>query len=259
MPRRGKNAQDPREELIRHLLTQPNGEEAQAIESHELKRTLKRRQPKVNNSDDEQSGDERKRTSPEGDDDSAYVIHILEPHHTLAGIALQYSVPVEKLMRANNFFTRDDLHSRTEIKIPVNRYGAIYHELNMNKDVPPPKELHTNGVVTHTTARARPATEEDLQPAHWSDSAPMTQENDTAAFLENLDDQMQSAIQAMDAAIKEQMENTEVTPLPLPVPANQSSEEWDWRLILCGAIACFVGAAIFVALMERVRAPSPNN
>lgn len=41
-----------------------------------------------------------------------YVMHVIEPHHTLQGIALQYRVTVDQLKRFNSLWTNEELHTR---------------------------------------------------------------------------------------------------------------------------------------------------
>ena len=65
----------------------------------------------------------RRRTDPvseRGSEEMVFIWHDMEPHHTIAGIALQYRVTVEQLMRVNQLQTQQELHSRKRIMVRKN-------------------------------------------------------------------------------------------------------------------------------------------
>lgn len=260
MPRRTVKKKGERDELIQHLLTTTNGEDPNSFEAHELKTTLNYRKKAGEN--DIVDGKPMRQVSKE--QDQAFIIHILEPHHTLAGISLQYGVRVEPIMRANKLFTLNDLHSRSEIKIPVNKHGSLYHDPEAFKSDDP------DGTATHTTVKARHATEEDMSPSQTDDRVtPSPPPLDSAAFLDDFDDQMQTAIRAMDRALKEQLSSNEDENGNSPMmfgfdshernPSEMSLYPTDWRWLLCITVTIFASAPLIYYLWMKVEAPEPHD
>ncbi|EGD72363.1 hypothetical protein PTSG_00383 [Salpingoeca rosetta] len=91
-------------------------------------------------------------TSAYGQDpNTTFILHEVEGHHTLTGIALQYRTTVDQLKRLNNIWGEAELHARKVIKVPASRFGHLYaavQESNLD-DLDGMEE----GVKTYTTKR----------------------------------------------------------------------------------------------------------
>jgi len=204
------------------------------------------------------------------DPNEAYLMHILEPHHTLAGIALQYRVTVEQLMRANHFFNRDELHTKKEIKVPVKKHGALYADPEAFRT-----EEAIEGSATHTTARPVAAAtfnegvaKDDraslLNRRSTTDGSTTELLNDTEKFLSTFDDQMQTAITAMDNALQQQMDSGDGR---AHVFVRRSDADdvglmkfypKDWRVLSILAIVALLSVIpILYYLLDYVKAPGP--
>lgn len=164
-----------------------------------------------------------------------YVIHTLEPHHTLAGIALQYRCTVEQLLRINGFGSHLDLHTKAQIRIPVSRYGALYADPSAFKS-------EDAGSATHTTAAPRLPTSQDRVAGGLIEGADDPDEatsNDTHAYLSSFDAQMEGAIAAMDATLAAQVRDEPLPPAAALAPQAEGLMAFypkDWR-VLFGCVA----------------------
>lgn len=211
--------------------------------------------------------------------EETFVIHVLEPHHTLAGIALQYSVSVDQLMRINKLFHQNDVHALSQLKIPANKHGALYAD---------PEAFRSNdpdGTATHTTARPRAAVASEVAvdgkfevETSERERSPSANESiheseavlqDTEAFLDTFDSQMQTAIQAMDSVLEKQMNEGGDTGVIMPIfDTSQESSGLmafypsDWRVVVCVVMTGIVITIpivlyFFKYMYVNIRSPEP--
>lgn len=192
-----------------------------------------------------------------------FVMHTLEPHHTLAGIALQYSVTVEHLMRMNKLFHANDIHALTQLKIPASRHGALYAD----PEAFATEADESGGAATHTTARPRAADSTEVAREDGTFAVTsgeggaddsMVESNavlqDTEAFLNTFDSQMQTAIQAMDTALQKQMAEGGAD-VGVVMPIVDTSQDLtglmafypkDWRVVVC---ITMIGVVVTIPLI----------
>eukprot|EP00730_Choanoeca_flexa_P020188 TRINITY_DN9873_c0_g1_i3.p1 TRINITY_DN9873_c0_g1~~TRINITY_DN9873_c0_g1_i3.p1 ORF type:complete len:284 (+),score=46.61 TRINITY_DN9873_c0_g1_i3:252-1103(+) len=98
------------------------------------------------------------RESIDAEEELTYVLHAVETHHTLRGIALQYRVTVDQLKRFNNLWTEEELHSRNTIKVPAARFGALYTSVMEGETTFTTEAANLDpNTKTHTTMRPMPA------------------------------------------------------------------------------------------------------
>eukprot|EP00055_Hartaetosiga_balthica_P003224 m.6996 g.6996 ORF g.6996 m.6996 type:complete len:325 (-) comp2689_c0_seq1:175-1149(-) len=79
----------------------------------------------------------------------AFILHQVEDHHTLNGIALQYRASVDEIKRLNNIWGEGELHARKTIKIPTLRHGYLYAAV-MESNIDAIDGID-NSILTHTT------------------------------------------------------------------------------------------------------------
>jgi len=220
---------------------------------------------------------ERAEVSPVPPVEQTFVIHVLEPHHTLAGIALQYSVSVDQLMRINKLFHQNDVHALSQLKIPANKHGALYADPEAFRSDDP------EGTATHTTARPRAAAasevavdgkfiDEESGGAGAADESLHESESvlqDTEAFLDTFDSQMQTAIKAMDTALQKQMNEGGDTGVIIPIiDTSQESSGLmafypkDWRVVVCVVMTGIIITIpiilyFFKYMYVNIRSPEP--
>lgn len=194
--------------------------------------------------------------------DLTYIYHQLEPHHTLAGVALQYRVTVEQLMRLNQLKTQQDLYSRERLMIPTHKYGTLYNN-------PEQYRSQDAGATTHTTALPHRAISlEDIRKEAFIIDVP---ENPTleeeigrrsrTEFLASFDSQMRTAIAAIDETLSKQSEtNQEGSSIAIRTARNK--DEWvfklqDWRVAVVALSVILLVSFSTVYLLKYVSAPEP--
>lgn len=211
---------------------------------------------------------------PDAVEEETFIIHVLEAHHTLAGIALQYSMPVDRLMRINKLFHQNDVHALSQLKIPANKHGALYADPEAFRSDDP------EGTATHTTARPRAAVASEVAvdgkfvaesgggPADESMHETVLQ--DTEAFLDTFDSNMQTAIAAMDTALQKQMnEGGADTGVVMPIIDTHQDTQGlmafypkDWRVVVCVVLSGIVITIpivlyFFKYMYVNIRSPDP--
>lgn len=196
----------------------------------------------------------------EKDGDTTYVIHVVEPHHTLRGIALQYRVPAEEIKRLNMMWTDDELHTRKKLKIPVDPNGIIYYAVMNNKlDELLDQTAASDSPHTHTTKNLLKPT--DVLPKEPSDSEHST----SAQFLEKLDEQLNLVMKSQERLASEfqHSNNNSVTIAPRVVRkqvnplVNLMPQDWRSVVILLLVVAVVV-PAIFYVIEPLIVAPPPH-
>eukprot|EP00048_Salpingoeca_helianthica_P018945 m.243650 g.243650 ORF g.243650 m.243650 type:complete len:269 (+) comp28187_c0_seq1:51-857(+) len=208
----------------------------------------------------------RARFLSEGQDDEdqeeTFVVHEVESHHTLRGIALQYKSTVDQIKRLNNLWTDNDLHSRKTIKIPVVRNGILYEKFHSHA-ADSDEESPAGAAKTHTTRRmVRPhQPPPTLRVAALPPPAAAAEEDlsSSSEYLNKLDRQLNSVI----AAQKKLLESSTLPTAVVVVPATHSVERdntvlgnltKDWRLVLFCAVCLIVGLpTAWVVLVELHR------
>lgn len=189
--------------------------------------------------------------------EAPFVWHILESHHTLAGIALQYRVSKEQLMRLNQLTAEIDLHTLAKIKIPAREYGVLLE----NPDEYRSKEA---GTSLFTTALPVKAEDEEIGPKPTfikDDDEKLEADPDASAtpqsFLSSFDNDMKSAIAKMDDTITKTLANTDDP--QVHIRTAHSNEPWgieikDWRVAVLAVSAVFLVSFSTYFLYHMVRA-----
>eukprot|EP00038_Savillea_parva_P000615 m.97301 g.97301 ORF g.97301 m.97301 type:complete len:296 (-) comp10208_c0_seq1:388-1275(-) len=226
------------------------------------------------------------------DEDLTYVWHELEPHHTLAGIALQYRVTVEQLKSANQLVTDQEIAARKRLMIPTHRHGVLFNN-------PEEYKSSDHGAVTHTTANPKPPDKSrdgtlvfdprlsyrkssqsdgdfeqgrregfivvnvtDVDDLEAAAGAKDPHRNASAEYLASFDSQMQSAIRAMDSTLQKQSSNeNEVVPLVRTAP--RPPQDWeiqftDWKTAVVALSVVLLVSFSTVFLYKFVSAPQPH-
>eukprot|EP00041_Stephanoeca_diplocostata_P014713 m.276867 g.276867 ORF g.276867 m.276867 type:complete len:275 (+) comp19772_c0_seq1:328-1152(+) len=206
---------------------------------------------------------QRRRTDIGADKNAeiSFVYHQLEPHHTLAGVALQYRVTVEQLMRLNQLQTQQDLYSREKLRIPTHKYGTLYNN-------PEQYRSQDAGTTTHTTALPQRATSvEDVRKEAFlidvPENAPLQEESGRRSrteFLESFDNQMRTAIAAIDETLLKQSESNRDD--IIAVRTARDKDEWvfklqDWRVAVVALSVILLVSFSTVYLLRYVSAPEP--
>lgn len=194
-----------------------------------------------------------------------YVWHKLEPHHTLAGIALQYRVTISQLKSANQIVNEQELVTRSKIMIPTNKHGTLYNypEEYVSKDV---------GSVTHTTANPSKASNDDFEDGQKNtfvvdvaSNGGGTAENDvhknlSAEYLATIDTQMQSAIRSLDTTLKKQESANDQRSVMYRAQPQQSWEIQfsSWRVAVVALSTVLLVSFSTVYFYRYVSAPEPH-
>lgn len=198
-----------------------------------------------------------------------YVWHILESHHTLAGIALQYKVTTEQLMRFNNLGTPAELYTRERVKIPAKEYSTLLVDPEQYKSA----EAGTAAGTLHTVALPRARSKSEVAMSGGRADGLLAGPADTDLdeqvdqlspkpsaqdFLSKFDNQMESAISAMDATITKTLADDD---RPVHIrPARAESWEFsikDWRLGVIAICAVFLVSFSTYFLYCGIKAPCP--
>lgn len=198
----------------------------------------------------------------EGEDEESqesFVVHQVESHHTLRGIALQYKTTVDQIKRLNNLWIDNDLHSRKTIRIPVVRHGILYekfHGRQADSD-----EEQADQTKTHTTRRMmRPnASPPRLHAAALSLASQADETSSSTEYLDRLDRQLNSVISAQQKLIESSTLPTSVVVVPASLSVERDTSvlgslSRDWRLLLFCAVCLVVGLpSAWIVLVELHR------
>jgi len=195
-----------------------------------------------------------------------FVWHVLESHHTIAGIALQYRVTVEAVMRLNQLGTQQEMVIHDRLKIPAKAHGALLHN---------PEELRSADAGDNklfTTAMPIARTEEEkknmilqsdgtVNVTETEEAAENVSRPSPSAFLNSFDNQMQTAIQAMDETLKKQATDDDDSLAYIRTKRTPSAWELnfqDWRVAALALAVVLLISFSTVYLFEFVNAPPPH-
>lgn len=200
-----------------------------------------------------------------------YVLHAVEPHHTLRGIAVQYRLTVDQLKRYNNLWTEEDLHSHRTVKIPTTRDGFLYNAVHETGGASFGAEmLGDQDSKLHTNMRAMPAEEESGEafrverhnPDAPVDSAQSSTTN-SVDYLSRFDAELSQVLETQRRREEDaDTDSTTVGLIGMPVRENRLWGNFypsDWRVI----VAVFILVAVvipvaFYMLEPHVQAPPPH-
>eukprot|EP00040_Diaphanoeca_grandis_P029355 m.171748 g.171748 ORF g.171748 m.171748 type:complete len:276 (-) comp31661_c0_seq2:53-880(-) len=208
------------------------------------------------------------------EEEPQFVWHELESHHTIQGIALQYRVSIESIMRMNKLKTIQEMHIEKRLKIPAKTHGALLHN---------PEEFRSADAGTnklYTTAIPQARSELDLnsatQTGHEDGTKLVTHEEEmeenaprpsAASFLNTFDNQMESAIKAMDTTLKKQATTDDSTDTLIYARNVRQSSQWDlnfqvrdhdWRVASLALAVVLLISFSTVYLFKFVSAPLPH-
>lgn len=200
--------------------------------------------------------------------ESQFVWHIMEPHHTLAGIALQYRVNTAQLMRFNQLGSEMEIYTLDKLKIPAKEFSVLLS----NPEEFTSTEAGTKAGMLHTVALPRARSGSDFPtdrdraggdgvPPSIADidndntAAPVTPTSSAQAFLRQFDTQMESAIIDLDKAITNTIANDDA-PVHIRIARDETAWEVnikDWRVSVVALCAVFLVSFSTYVLYHMVK------
>eukprot|EP00050_Salpingoeca_kvevrii_P019485 m.86499 g.86499 ORF g.86499 m.86499 type:complete len:252 (-) comp8436_c0_seq1:750-1505(-) len=211
-----------------------------------------------------------------GPQDTTFILHEVQPHHTLQGIALQYSTTVAHLKKLNNLTTNDDIHARGQLKIPAARHGLLYSAVHFGEqagiELKSESLIHTTrNIVLQNGPKSLAAASATSNSAETANNAVLDIEADSDApdsvapasesqlFLQKFDQSLATNRQRQEALLREAEGTTSVT--PLLVARDASARPWflpsDWRQLAVFVAAMVLLFPVAVYISEYVEAPNP--
>lgn len=191
-------------------------------------------------------GQRRRHTDKGPDEPTAFVWHMLESHHTLAGVALQYRCTTEQLMRFNNLGNEMDIYTRDKIKIPATEHGVLMSDPSSFTSAEAGTALHTVALpVAQGDLPETPRSADDgAFPLIDANGNPKQDTPGTSAqaFLRGFDIQMESAITKMDDTITRTLTDGDDA---IHIRMSREENAWevnlkDWRVTAVAVAAVFL-------------------
>ncbi|EDQ92031.1 uncharacterized protein MONBRDRAFT_35832 [Monosiga brevicollis MX1] len=201
-----------------------------------------------------------------------YILHAVEAHHTLQGIALQYRVSVDQLKRLNNLWREDELHSRKTIKVPASRYGALYTAVMEGDNSFGVAEPTSDESRTHTTMRPLPAAPvgrsevaahlnvgpDNADCAHSllgsAGCGVRANSAESGDLLAKYDKQLGDILEQERQRSDEPEKDSDGRRIFAPVPRRHNAmTDWypsDWRIVLLVCLALLIAVPIVISKMK---------
>eukprot|EP00049_Salpingoeca_infusionum_P001557 m.49323 g.49323 ORF g.49323 m.49323 type:complete len:247 (-) comp11087_c0_seq5:3361-4101(-) len=205
--------------------------------------------------------------------EETYVLHEVEPHHTLAGIALQYLVQADQLKRINSIWNDDELHTRKTIRIPASKDGFLYSTVMESGDMSALVDPTEAAAKTHTTRKPlRPTSpsagfivEHHADDGRTAEAAEAASESMRLLSSDEILAQYDTTIQAAQSSLESvESVSPSFTALDMSLARTtpNSLTNWlpsDWRSMLaaCVLVAVIIPLA-FVFIGPYVQAPPPH-
>eukprot|EP00053_Salpingoeca_punica_P010585 m.95138 g.95138 ORF g.95138 m.95138 type:complete len:397 (-) comp15439_c1_seq5:49-1239(-) len=223
-----------------------------------------RRIRKTSESDDDEDGG----GSSSNREEDSYVEHIIESHHTLRGIALQYRLTVDQLKRFNNMWTDDELHSRKTLRIPAHKDSYLYNAVLGNE--PDDGLAAESDTTTHTTRKARAPVKSgssttlvlgpDTETADSKATAVSKTNIPVSSFLEHIDKDLEIARSRPNSC--EVIVSESQALLPAATTTSRSSTalldfQLDWRYVTAALVCLAIIAPIIVFFIAPNLVPPP--
>eukprot|EP00045_Choanoeca_perplexa_P023042 m.11885 g.11885 ORF g.11885 m.11885 type:complete len:285 (+) comp9883_c0_seq1:196-1050(+) len=203
------------------------------------------------------------RDSIETEEELTYVLHAVESHHTLRGVALQYRVSVDQLKRFNSLWTEEEFHSRKTIRIPAARFGALYTSVmegettftNLEEPVDP--TANGAGVKTHTTMNPLPAQNEGRREAFRLDIPASSHPGSEAGESVDSNDLLSKYDRELSEVLESERRRTDSTSnsraeliAPMPRRADNSLMNFlpkDWRVLMLFCVLLVIIVPVVVS------------